>query len=280
MRKRWVTAGAILVAIGLLGLKVPEFGKPSRTIEKTWPFQTGELRELYVQSDYRADVKFAVSENGSNSVHLQGQVADKMIEAVQRTNLSDGKLSLELRRPGWNFGFLDIGSGRAKQEIVVTLAKGTKLENLAIHMDSGSLTLEDAAADAVDITMDSGSVTLKRLSSGKLTLKSDSGSIEGSDIQADTTVKADSGSVKLERATGRMNLQADSGSIKLYKDDTADTEIHADSGSVYVHLPASFAGSFDLKSDSGSVNAPESKGETNDLVKVRADSGSIRVEQG
>lgn len=76
-----------------------------------------------------------------------------------------------------------------------------------------------------------------------------------------------------------LDLQTDSGSIRLHKNDTSDAEIQADSGSVYVRLPASFAGSLDLKSGSGKITAPEAKNETRDLVKVRTDSGKIEIEQ-
>lgn len=278
-----MVAGLILVMIGLAALSSNAWGsgKSLSSFEKKWTFAAGELRDLNVKSDYKVRMKFVKSTDGSNSVYVKGKGPEKMAEAVQEIELEDGKLALDLREPRKWFSLFDFTALRSDEEIVVTMADGTALEKLGLQLDSGSLTLDDAHAATADISIDSGSVAITRLNAGKLTLEADSGSIKADGIRTDDgEVSADSGSIKLEHVTGPLRVQADSGSIKLYKDDTASVELKADSGSVYVHLPESYAGDFDLKTDSGSIYAPEPKRETKDLVKVRADSGSIRIEQG
>jgi hypothetical protein len=269
-----VVLGAAALTGGDWGL-----GKPLATFDQTWTFNSGELKELNVRSGYAASIRFEPSQDGTNSVYLKGQGRDKMIERLRKTELRDGTLELNLSPPAGLMLSL-FHSNRAKEEIVVTLSDPEALERLSVQLDSDSLTMTDARAKNADISVDSGSIEFTNLTAGTLTMKADSGSIEGIGLHADSRISADSGSIKLEEVTGRSRLSADSGNIKLYRSDTSDTDLQADSGSVYLHLPASFAGDFDLKADSGSIRAPEAKRVTKDLVKVRSDSGNIKIEQG
>ncbi|MBN2980790.1 DUF4097 family beta strand repeat-containing protein [Cohnella algarum] len=125
----------------------------------------------------------------------------------------------------------------------------------------------------------SGSVKLQDVKGERLTAKSDSGSIQAERIEAELEVSSDSGSIQFQGLTGKSAISSDSGSVRLDKLDDSDADIKTESGSVKIDLPASFAGFYDLQSDSGSIRAPESKRETNGYIKVRTDSGSIRVDE-
>lgn len=282
MSKGMIIAGVILVAIGIAGLTSGNWrnGGKLEAFEKTWTFDADGLRELNIRSEHKVNITFVKGTNGTGSVYLKGEGSGRLAEAVRNTELSGGELELDLREPA-KFGFLWFGFHfrRDSGEIIVTLPEDGQLEHFGLHGDSGRLAVSGAEAAEVDISADSGGIEIQNLKAGKLSVSSDSGSIRGSGIDADSVIRADSGSVRMEGVTGPISIRTDSGSIKLYKEDTADTEINADSGSVYVRLPGSFAGTFDLRSDSGKISAPDSKRETNDLVLVRTDSGRIQIEQ-
>jgi DUF4097 and DUF4098 domain-containing protein YvlB len=98
-------------------------------------------------------------------------------------------------------------------------------------------------------------------------------------LHSNLTVDSDSGNLKLTNVSGPVDLSVDSGNIKLYRSDVADTRIHADSGNVFVQMPSAFAGSYELRTDSGNIEAPESRNDTNDAVKVTTDSGNIEIKE-
>ncbi|MFC5701516.1 DUF4097 domain-containing protein [Cohnella faecalis] len=283
MKKWWIIGGLLLIAIGIAGIatggwktneKLPEF-------EKSWRFQASELKNLEIKSDYKVNLKFVKSTDGTNSVSVKGQAPEKTIQTVQDAVIDNKSLLVDLRqKPVKYFNFLDFSFVGVKEEITVSLTDDAALDALKVNVDSGSIALTDVSAKTVDLSADSGNLTLNNLTADSLSIDVDSGKITGDGVRTKTlTLSADSGLVNLKRVTGKVDMIIDSGSVKLYKEDTSDTVIKADSGSVYVQVPASFAGYYDLKADSGSVHAPESKRETKDIVKVRADSGLIRVEQ-
>lgn len=285
MRKLWIAAGVLLILIGLASLSATNgtIGKKLQPFEKQWRFSAGELRVLNIQSYSRVEVTFVKSVDGSNGIYLKGRGRENLIEQAQNIELADGKLDLDLREPlktwmnlfNFNFGF-----NRGTAEIVVSLSDGKELEHLGVKLTSGFLKVSDARVKTAELGTNSGSIEINDLTADRLDVKVNSGSIKGSGIHADSAFESNSGSIKLERLSGPARLDSDSGSIKVYKEDTADTDIRASSGSVYVHLPASFAGSFDLQANSGSIHAPNDKRETKDVVKVRTRSGSIKIEQG
>lgn len=275
-------AGIILVIIGLTALasNSSALGENAIDYEKKWTFASGELHQLLLKSDYAVNVKFEKSTNGTNSVYLKGQGSQSMVDAVSGTALSSGKLDVQLvDKRKWHFDLFHFGSHREVQQMIVTLAEGAELETLGLQLDSSSLSVSDAQVKNADFSVGSGSLTIENLTAERFKMQADSGSVKAVGIHADTEIHADSGSLRLEQVTGPTRLTMDSGSVRLYKDDTSPTDVKADSGSVYVHMPSSFAGFYDLQADSGSIRAPESKRKTTDVVKIRADSGSIIVEQ-
>lgn len=283
MRRLKVAAGAVLVLLGLAMIFVKDgyAGDALPQFEKQWSFSANELRDLRVQSDYPIILTFADSLDGSNSVRVKGQGKQKLIDAVQRIQLTEGTLDLDLREPQRNFfDVLGLILHRPKEEIVVSLSDDSAIEYLKLKLSSGSIAAKDVVVKQANIDIASGSAKIDNLTADLLNLNLKSGSVAGNRIRANTHIDSSSGSIKLENLSGPARVRCASGSIKIYKEDTSNLDIHASSGSIYVHMPASFAGTYDVQASSGSVRAPESKRLTQDMVKVRASSGSIKIEQG
>jgi hypothetical protein len=286
MKKLWYLTAIGLILIGLTG--IISFGWKTNddlaVFEKKWTFTATELRNLHIISDYNVDVAFVKSTDGSNSIQLKGRGSKKMIDKTMKSEISSRSLKLDLTQlPKKFINFFDFSSIGVKEDLVISLTDEFLLDNLMIKLDSSNLTVTDAANVQItdtDLSTDSGNLTIDNLKSGRLNANVDSGNINGNKITAGIiTASTDSGNIKFENVTGRAYLLVDSGNINLYKLDNSDAELSADSGNVYVQVPASFAGFYDLQADSGTIHSPDPKRETKDYVKARTDSGNITVEQ-
>lgn len=285
MKKLWYLTAFALIIIGLAGVisydwktteKLPEF-------EKQWTYNAADLRKLHIVSDYDLNITFVKSTDGNNSITLKGHGTEKMIEKTKKAEISSQSLKLDLiQLPKKFINLFNFSFTNSKEDIVIAVTDESLLESIQLELDSGSINLIDAALaqiEDVSMSVESGNIKLNNFTSNRLKIDIDSGSITGDQVTADLTASAESGSIKIENSTGRAKLSVESGSIKLYKLDTADAEISAESGNVYVQVPSSFAGYYDLKVDSGRISSPDSKRETKDYIKVRTDSGNIKIEQ-
>jgi hypothetical protein len=287
MKKLWYLTAFSLIIIGLAGVisydwktteNLPEF-------EKQWTFSAADLRKLNIVSDYQVNVSFVKSTDGTNSISLKGQGTDKMIEKIMSTEISSQSLQLDLvqtPKKYFTLNFFDFRWVDGKEEIIISMTDDALLESLKLKLDSDKLTVTDAAivkvAD-VQMTVDSVNLILNNFKSDRLDIDIDSGNFTGNIVTADITASVNSGNIKLENTTGRSSISVDSGSIRLYKLDNTNAEISVDSGNVYVQVPTSFAGFYDLQADSGNIDSPDPKRESKDYIKVRTDSGNIKIEQ-
>lgn len=285
VRKLWVLSGVALVLIGVAGIASYNWktGGDFTPVEKSWTFDKQALQRLQIKSDYNVEITFVRSTDGSNSISLIGEGTERMVSDTLVTEIADGALKLDLtQKPKRWFHFFDFDAFNAKEKLTIALADGAQWDALDLKLDSGNVTIRDAAIAApknTNIHIDSGNVTLDGFKGEQLDVDIDSGNITANGIEAAVTVDADSGNIRLNDLAGPADLSVDSGNIKVYKLTNAETTIDADSGNVYVQVPSDFAGFYDVQADSGRVSYPDSKRETTDYVKVRADSGNITIEQ-
>lgn len=285
MKKLWVIGGVVLVLIGLGGIASYGFRTDGdlEPVEKTWSFRANELNNLKIKSDYNVDITFVRSTDGNNTISLNGEGTEKMVADTLVTEIENGALLLDLRKkPDRWFEFFNIDAFRGKETITIALTEEARWDALDLDLDSGNVTIKDAELATIgraSIDIDSGNVTLDRFKSEQLEVDIDSGNVTANGLTATVKASADSGNVRLNDLSGAANVEVDSGNIRLYKLTNDEAVLEADSGNVYVQVPADFGGFYDLKADSGSVSAPESKRLTTDLIKVRTDSGNIKIEQ-
>jgi len=287
-RTFWYFTAFCLIVIGIAGLLTLKDWKLESddklpTFEKTWTFSAPELRKLQIVSDYNISVTFAKSTDGLNSIRLNGRGSDKMIDKIMSTRISDQSLKIDLTKMSKNFfSFFNFSISNVKEELMISVTDDALLDSLKVKLDSGNLTVKDAALIPIrdaELSSDSGNMTIDNFTSDHLKIKVDSGNIKGNGITAELKASTDSGNITLEGVKGITKLSVDSGNIKLYRLDTSNTDLSADSGNVYVQVPSSFAGVYDLRVDSGRIKAPSSKNETTDYVKARVDSGNITIEE-
>ncbi len=280
MKRRLYTAfGLILIAIGCAALFYLYSGTTSEDYRHEWKLGPGELRELAIRSRSQGlNVEFEAAGQGADSIVMEGKAEPETVKRLSEAQIRDGRLELDLD-PRESFRFFDWGSWNERHHVTVRLSDPETLEKLQLRADSGSIRLTGASAGSAELSTDSGSIRIQNYKGGRLVLKSDSGSVEAERIEAELAVSSDSGSIRVQQLTGESTLSSDSGSIQLRKADTSSAEIHSDSGSVKVYLPAAFDGFYELQSDTGSIRAPEQKGISPEVIKVKTDTGSIRIEQ-
>lgn len=288
------------MAIGVIALFQYQFGGvKSKEYAHTLKLDNN-MHELSIATDSLGlEVDFIPSTDGSNSIHIEGKAKPEVIDQIKNARVENGKLNLRLKEK-WHFNFFDFSGWNDKQVVTVTLTdeamksleslklnsdsgsvrvNGAKAANSSIEADSGSIKVGSFEGGTLSLKSDSGSIKLDSFTGSSLALQSDSGSIHAGTVLAEVKVSSDSGSITIDHLTGKIVAKSDSGSIRIVKDDGTGADVKSDSGSVRIGVPASYSGSYDLKSDSGSIHHPDPVGTSGELIKVRTDSGSIRINQ-
>ncbi len=302
MNSRWArnTIAIILVAIGILALIQNQSGSnKSKAYDHTLRLDD-HMQEISIVSDSLAlEVHFVVDGNGSNAIRVEGKARPGVIESIQAAQVTNGKLNLHFKEK-WRWSLFSFSGWNEKQVITVSMTEEAmqSLGLLKVTSDSGSVKVDGAAAlesiiesdsgsirlgalqgDALSVKSDSGSIKLDSYEGTSLSIRSDSGSIHTRTVRAELKASSDSGSITIDQLTGASEVKSDSGSIRIVKVDETGAVVSNDSGSVRITIPASYSGSYDLKSDSGSIRNPDPVGTSGELIKVRTDSGSIRIVQ-
>ncbi|ACT04851.1 hypothetical protein Pjdr2_6248 [Paenibacillus sp. JDR-2] len=288
------------MAIGIMALFQYQFGGvKSKEYAHTLQLED-TMQDLSIASDgLGLDINFVPSTDGSNSIHVEGKAKPEVIDQIKNARVENGKLNLRMKEK-WRLNFFDFSGWNEKQVVTVSLTEdamsslkslnvksdsgsvrvdGAKAADSQVETDSGSIRLGSFEAGTLTLKADSGSIKLESFKGSSLSIKSDSGSIHAGTVLAELKASSDSGSITIDHLSGKAVVRSDSGSIRLVKDDTSGADVKSDSGSVKIEIPSSYGGMFDLDSDSGSIHKPDQQGTSGEVIKVRTDSGSIRISQ-
>ena len=312
---RLALGGLILVIIGVIGMSSNKFnfGDDLTEYHQKWNLDTGTLSHLVINSEYDTDIEFVHSTDGTQSVEIQGALEDNTIKQLEQIRLENGKL--EINMVDDSIHFISVSFTSHKVHLTVSLPKENPLtdvnvdfnssngtisnltaQNVELATSSGNMTVQTIIADQLkvdlhsgngkisnltvknaDLTASSGNMTLQSIIAKQLKIDLHSGNLTGTDIQSDTTASVGSGNTKFINYSGIGNFSAESGNIKLVQKGLSSLELSSKSGNVTVTPDPNFKGSFDLITKSGSVHSPESLRESKDLIKVRTNSGNIKV---
>ncbi len=302
MNSKWArnAIAIILVAIGILALIQNQSGGMKSKAYDHMLRLDDHMQEIAIVSDSLAlEVHFVADGNASNSIWVEGKARSEVIDSIKAAKVENGKLNLQFKEK-WRWSLFSFSGWNEKQVITVSMTDeamqslgllkvtsdsgsvmvdGAAALESVIESDSGSIRLGDLQGEALAVKSDSGSIKLGSFTGTDLSIRSDSGSIHTGTVRAALKASSDSGSITIDQLTGASEVKSNSGSIRIVKDDETGAVVSNDSGSVRIKIPASYNGSYDLKSDSGSIRNPEPVGTSGELIKVRTDSGSIRIVQ-
>ncbi|WEK54005.1 MAG: DUF4097 family beta strand repeat-containing protein [Candidatus Cohnella colombiensis] len=284
-----VFIGILLILIGLAGIATYQWNITAKNLtafEHKWTFTAEELRQLHISSDLKLELVYVRSTDGTNSIELEGYGTKNTISHVVDTAISNHKLKLDLgiSPSDWlNFvSFLNFNQYNVTQRMIITVSEDVALDSLHINVNTGSMTLKDAALLQIDqatIAVDAGNMTIDNFKANHLKATVNAGSITGNNIQADMDLSVNAGSLVFKDTIGPAVIRVDVGNAKIYKLDTANLDLVVNVGNALVHLPSQFAGDFDLDSDIGKITSPAAKKLTNDIIRARVDVGNITIEQ-
>lgn len=292
--------GVILVAVGMIALVKYVFGYELRETYEHALTLGDHVREIRIENDNLAlDIDFAAGDE--NAVRIEGKAAPDMVKQIRSAEVKNGVLHLRFKdRERWNWSFFPDFTWGERQSITISLTEealesfetfkvssdagsvrvnGAKARDIVIGSDSGSIRLGRLQGGTLTVTSDSGGIRLEGYEGKSLALRSESGSIHADEVHAGVTAVSDSGSITINHLTGAGNIKTDSGPIRIVKEDEMGAVVSSDSGSVRITVPPSYSGSYDLKSDSGLIRHPDAAGTSGEVIKVRTESGSIRIEQ-
>lgn len=313
-KRNWSFLAIIFIVLGFAGMAYQgfKFGDDLPSYNHKWVFDERELKSLIIDSDYSIDLKFIDSPDGTDYIEISGQMEQEAIDKLQQMKLSNGQLNLELKE-NFHIGFITINFQSTKQLITVALANGESLDSIETDLRSNDGYFSNLKGQNIELTTSSGRIHASSITGQEIKLKSSSGDIRANQIKGDTSISVSSGNIKVDDVTGSLSTHATSGNTTVDRvqgavdaaassgnikysnfigdgkfkltsgnieitDQRSDAlDISTSSGNVTLSKDPEFQGFYDLKTSSGNIKAPESPKITNDVIKIRATSGNIRI---
>jgi hypothetical protein len=213
-----------------------------------------------IKIDVAAMSKVVVKEGPTLSVKGQSYSAIGEFTAVRA---ADGTVSVTQGRKakGWWFGLNFRGLFKDRDVlddsyVEVTVPRGTTLSAVSLDVDSGTVEMENVAADKITVDSDFGDVAAKKLSGDAILVQSSSGDIAAEGLTCDS-LKIDSDYGKTEvRDVNAKDVSLDSSSGRIAIEDLSASgglTVNSDYGDVA--LSAVNAGSADVNLSSGNFSA-------------------------
>ena len=127
----------------------------------------GELKELYIQTDYGNMTIFSGSK-----LSVSYSMPEKLVPKVE---LSNGRLTIE--SPKNKVSLLPFG-GKQNYYINLTIPENTELDRFSLELDAGNLDIDGLSGKLVGIEVDAGNVNLKSCTAENLGVELDAGNLD------------------------------------------------------------------------------------------------------
>ncbi|GGA42523.1 DUF4097 family beta strand repeat-containing protein [Paenibacillus physcomitrellae] len=311
--RNWPVAVVVLLAIGLAGMAYQhfKFGEERKDFERRWNLTAAQLQSLSIVSDDPSDIHFIPAKEGSGYVQLSGKLKPEIARRLSQTEPAPDGLQLDLSSD--SFSIFSFSFRSTKSQITVALPEGSELGRFQLDLKSGGgsihgvragradlktssgrLVVSDVKAAQINLHSSSGKITAEQLegtitaatSSGGMSLTRisgdgtytlSSGNLDGTGMTGQVAIQTSSGNVALSQFSGSGQIASRSGNITLSGQRSDSLNITARSGNVKLSKDDAFRGIYDLRASSGSIHAPESPGQTHDVIEIRTRSGNITI---
>lgn len=281
MNKKWFIAAGLCIIIGVAGMvayRAP-WNKQAMgeitAIDKKWTFTRGQLQDLKVNSSYDVSIVFTPGSGEQGTIRMSGEVQTQVADQIHNARIENGKLSIQSEPPR-SLAFFSI-SPELKQTITVEMPAGETLKGLQADVHSGNVKLQDASIQNTSITATSGNAEISNLQGTRLVAKLTSGNFTASQITADMELRLTSGDAKIRDYSGNGQVSLTSGSTNITQRTTANLKVDSDFGDVRIKQAPDFKGIYNVRSDSGSIDTPESVPGSVNVIKVKTTSGDIHI---
>lgn len=256
------------------------FFQPIQEYDRVWNFHTGQLESVYIQTDYNMQIEYKESTDDTNYIEIKGAANQKVVRALDETDIVQKSLTLHLSKPGSLGKLADKASRHDEtQYITFVLARGTQLHKIEANSTSEWLRIRQIKADQAILKTTSGQVKLDGFQGELLHIQTGSGDIETFKTRGQVEAGSGGGNIKVIDAEGNLNVQTDSGNIQLSGEFTR-ASVQTVTGNITIALPADYEGRYDLETTTGKIRAPMSIPSSSNYIKVKTISGNIRINQG
>lgn len=238
-----------------------------------------ELERIVINADY-GDVKVNWINDGKNMIELKGQAPEAMINRIRNVQTKNGTLELNYEdnnNTGWlNFNFVG-NMQRRYHEVVIHTSEDFVLDNLSSDVSAGTFEMTGGHVKRLEASSNMGQVKVQNVKGDFVKLASDMGQVKADNVDAEIEAKSSLGSVDLNKTTKKVQARAEAGSVSI--DQAAPHPIDAESelGSVEIRVSPEFDGRYDLKTELGSIRAPQEKHISDTVIRVRTEAGSIKI---
>ena len=237
-----------------------------------------ELESIVINADY-GDVKISWINDNKNMIELKGQAPEAVINRIRDVQAENGTLKLNFEDND-NAGWLNINIGniqRRYHEVIIHASENFVLDNLSSNVSAGAFEMTGGHIKRLEASSNLGRVKVKNVTGDFVKLRSDSGQVVADNVDAEIEASSSLGSVDLNQTKKQVQASANAGSISIVQAAAHPIDAEGQLGSVNIRVVPEYNGKFDLKTELGSVSAPNEKHGSDMVIKVRTEAGSIKI---
>lgn len=215
------------IAIHIMGA----FSKDGKIVEKTY-IPEGKIDKIQVDVDI-TDLELVYGESYIITYKFPENKSPEF-------SVKDGKLSVIDKRRKVSFNVTNgFGITSDSYKMIIQVPYETKLEDINLNVELGSIQITDISSKALEIKAECGSVECNQVTIDDATIKAELGSIEvDKSIVKSGDIKAECGSVELDGDFEKLKVKCEIGSIDITSDkssDDMDLDLDAKLGSITVN---------------------------------------------
>jgi len=237
-----------------------------------------ELESIAINADY-GDVKVSWINDNKNMIELKGQAPEAVINRIRNVQAENGTLELNFEDTD-NAGWLNINIGNTQRryhEVIIHTSEDFVLDNMSSKVSAGTFEMTGGHIKQLEALSNLGRVKVKNVTGDFVKLRSDSGQVVADNVDAEIEASSSLGSVDLNQTKKHVQASADAGSISIVQAAAHPIDAEGQLGSVNIRVVPEYNGKFDLKTELGSVSAPNEKHGSDMVIKVRTEAGSIKI---
>lgn len=223
-------------------------------------------------------IEFIESASETANISISGKVEPVVAERIKNTVFANEALKLDLETNG-TVRFVQFGFTDTEINIQVSMPKSDELNHLQVSMSSGNAKVIGAAVDYITLESKSGNATISDIQAIEAAISSQSGNLKIENITSKLMASTDSGNINIKTLTGELDADSKSGNITINQEESSDATVTTSSGDVKFIAANNFDGFYDVRSNSGTVSAPENNGNSDEIIKIKTSSGNITVKQ-
>lgn len=269
------------IAAGVFGLFI--FGTDALTSSQLPHYQYSieagtDLKRIELDGD-RGDIQVNWVLDGGNTIEINGQAPDKVITRLGEAQVNNGTLVLDYRsnEPAEWIKLIGVNSQNHTHEITIHATETLALERLKANLAMGSFKMTGGRVDEVEASSNLGEVIVKQLQGERVKLSSSAGLVLAEDVDAAIDARSSLGEVKLLHTTKSVTAKAEAGTIVIDQKEPHPVTANSNLGSIKISVSPQFDGAYDLRTNLGDIEAPESKMKSDMVIRARTDLGEITV---